>query len=72
MPFANGADVKTVQTHLGHANPSITLGWYAHAILENGRSAANMICDLFSEDSDDDRESTSPNDVDNDSKSRQR
>lgn len=24
---------KTVQTQLGHANASITLGWYAHALL---------------------------------------
>lgn len=32
--LANGVDVKTVQTRLGHANASITLGWYAHAIPE--------------------------------------
>ncbi|MGN0059609.1 MAG: tyrosine-type recombinase/integrase [Coriobacteriales bacterium] len=32
--LANGADVKTVQTRLGHANASITPGRYAHAIPE--------------------------------------
>jgi len=47
MLLANGVDVKTVQTRLGHANPSITLGWYAHAIPENDHEAANMLGNLF-------------------------
>ena len=33
--LANGVDVKTVQTRLGHANASITLNWYTHAVPEN-------------------------------------
>lgn len=46
--LANGVDVKTVQTRLGHANASITLNWYAHAVPENDRKAAQLIGDLFS------------------------
>ena len=40
--LANGVDVKTVQTRLGHANPSITLGTYAHAVPENDEAAADL------------------------------
>ena len=46
--LANGVDVKTVQTRLGHANPSITRGWYAHAIPENDHEAADIFGNLFS------------------------
>lgn len=46
--LANGVDVKTVQTRLGHANASITLNWYAHAVHENDQRAAKLIGDLFS------------------------
>ena len=46
--LANGVDVKTVQTRLGHANASITLNWYAHAVPENDQRAAQLIGDLFS------------------------
>ena len=46
--LANGVDVKTVQTRLGHANASITLNWYAHAVPENDRKATQIIEDLFS------------------------
>lgn len=49
--LANGVDVKTVQTRMGHANASITLNWYAHAVPENDRKAAQLIGDLFSSDS---------------------
>ena len=42
-----GVDVKTVQTRLGHANASITLGWYAHAIPENDHEAAQMLGNLL-------------------------
>ena len=45
--LANGVDVKTVQTRLGHANASITLGWYAHAIPEKDHDAADMLGNLF-------------------------
>lgn len=41
--LGNGADVKTVQTRLGHADASITLNWYAHAIPGNDEQAANLI-----------------------------
>lgn len=41
--LANGVDVKTVQTRLGHASPSITLGTYAHAVPENDEAAANLL-----------------------------
>ena len=47
MLLANGVDVKTVQTRLGHANASITLGWYAHAIPENDHEAAQMLGNLL-------------------------
>ncbi len=45
--LANGVDVKTVQTRMGHANASITLNWYAHSVPENDRKAAQIIGDLF-------------------------
>ena len=45
--LANGVDVKTVQTRLGHSNASLTLNWYAHAIPENDRRAADMLGELF-------------------------
>lgn len=41
--LANKVDIKTVQTRLGHANPSITLSWYAHAIPENDHQATEML-----------------------------
>lgn len=43
MLLGAGVDVKTVQTRLCHANPSITLGWYAHAIPENGHKVAQKL-----------------------------
>ena len=45
--LANGVDVKTVQTRLGHANASITLGWYAHAIPERDHEAADLLGSLL-------------------------
>lgn len=45
--LANGVDVKTVQTRLGHANASITLGWYAHAIPEKDHEAADLFGNLL-------------------------
>ncbi len=58
MLLANGVDVKTVQTRLGHANPSITLGWYAHAIPENDRAAADMLGNLFGNTNEEEKSST--------------
>lgn len=48
MLLANGVDVKTVQTRLGHADASLTLNTYAHAVKENDRKAGDLIGDLFS------------------------
>lgn len=47
--LANGVDVKTVQARLGHADASLTLKWYAHALPENDEKAAQMIGVLFSD-----------------------
>lgn len=47
MLLANGVDVKTVQTRLGHASASITLDWYAHAIPQNDHAAATMLGNLL-------------------------
>ena len=44
--LANGVDVKTVQTRLGHANASITLDWYAHAVPGKDGEAAELIGNL--------------------------
>lgn len=41
--LANGIDVKTVQSRLGHSNASITLNFYAHAMPENDRAAADLV-----------------------------
>ncbi|WP_080797895.1 tyrosine-type recombinase/integrase [Arabiibacter massiliensis] len=46
--LANGVDVKTVQTRLGHSDPSLTLKWYAHALPENDEKAAHLVGELFS------------------------
>lgn len=45
--LAQGVDVKTVQNRLGHANASITLDWYAHALPENDHAAAGVLGDLL-------------------------
>lgn len=47
--LGNGTDVKTVQTRLGHANASITLNTYAHALPENDKKAANLMANLLEE-----------------------
>ena len=44
--LANGVDVKTVQTRLGHSSGSVTLDWYAHAIPENDGEAAELMGSL--------------------------
>ena len=45
--LANGVDVKTVQTRMGHANGAITLNWYAHAVPENDEKAAQLVGEIF-------------------------
>lgn len=45
--LANGIDVKTVQTRLGHSNASLTLNQYAHAIPENDEHAAALVGQLY-------------------------
>lgn len=47
--LANGVDVKTVQARMGHANASITLNWYAHAVPENDAKAAAVVGALLSQ-----------------------
>ena len=47
--LAQGVDVKTVQARLGHSDASLTLNWYAHAVPENDRAAADRLGELFRE-----------------------
>lgn len=56
--LSNGVDVKTVADRLGHADPGITLRWYAHAIPENDHEAAELIGNLFA-----DKEKTSADSI---------
>jgi len=46
---AEGLDVKTLQRRLGHAQASITLDVYAHALSEMDRRAAEMVDRALSE-----------------------
>ena len=45
--LGNGVDVKTVQTRLGHADASMTLNQYAHAIPANDRAAADLMGAIY-------------------------
>lgn len=45
--LANGVDVKTVQTRLGHSSAALTLDCYSHAIPKNDEAAAELIGELF-------------------------
>ena len=45
--LAHGADIKTVQSRLGHASASLTLNQYAHAVPANDRTAADLMGTLF-------------------------
>lgn len=45
--LAHGADIKTVQSRLGHASASLTLNQYAHAVPANDRAAADLMGSLF-------------------------
>lgn len=46
--LAHGVDVKTVQARLGHANASLTLNTYSHALPACDEAAANLIASLYS------------------------
>lgn len=43
---SNGEDVKTVQSLLRHANPSITLGIYTHAVNSKKREAQSRVVQM--------------------------
>lgn len=43
-----GIDVKTVRARLGHANASLTLNTYSHALPARDEAAANVIASLYS------------------------
>ena len=45
--IAGGADVRTVADRLGHANPSITLGVYSHAVPARDKEVAAMLGQVF-------------------------
>ncbi len=45
--LANGVDLKTVQTRMGHATSQITMDFYAHAVPENDEKCADLIGELF-------------------------
>lgn len=47
MLLGAGVDVKTVQTRLGHADASMTLNQYAHAIPANDRAAADLMGAIY-------------------------
>jgi hypothetical protein len=44
-----GADGKTAQEMLRHANPRITLGIYQQAVSAEKRAAQNRVCDVLSD-----------------------
>lgn len=48
MLITNGIDIKTVQTRMGHSDPSITLSVYAHAVRKADKAAAATIGRMFS------------------------
>jgi integrase len=44
---AQGVDLKTAQTRLGHADPRLTLAVYAQATSEADKAAAELVGDRF-------------------------
>jgi integrase len=44
---ADGVDVKTAQTRLGHSDPRLTLAIYAQAVTEADRAAADKLAQRF-------------------------
>ncbi|MDO4539252.1 MAG: tyrosine-type recombinase/integrase [Coriobacteriales bacterium] len=57
--LANGVDVKTVQTRLGHAKASITLDMYTHAVPQNDQAAADLVGKLFASNAGEDEQDRS-------------
>lgn len=47
--LANGMDLKSVQTRMGHSSATLTLDCYAHAMESNDAKAALLIGNLFSQ-----------------------
>lgn len=45
--LGSGADIKTVQTRLGHASAALTLDQYAHAMPANDKAAAELMGAIF-------------------------
>jgi integrase len=45
--IANGVDIRTVATRLGHASPTTTLNTYSHFVTEADRDAANLLASLL-------------------------
>lgn len=45
----SGPSSQTVQSRLGHASPTLTMSFYAHALPENDQKAAAPIGNLFSQ-----------------------
>jgi integrase len=45
--IAEGVDVKTTQTRIGHASPQVTIGLYARATVEADRRAADKVGERF-------------------------
>lgn len=45
--LAAGVDVTTVQARLGHADPSITFGWYSHPDQERDDKAADLMGEIM-------------------------
>jgi integrase len=41
--IARGADIRTVASRLGHADPSVTLRIYAHAVEARDREVAALL-----------------------------
>ncbi len=44
---SSGLDIKTIQTRLGHANASITLNTYAHALPEKDKQASDIVSSIL-------------------------
>ncbi len=45
--IANGVDIRTVATRLGHASPTTTLNTYSHFVTEADRDAAELLAGLL-------------------------
>jgi integrase len=53
---AEGVDLKTVQSRLGHSDPRLTLAVYAQKTTEGARQAADILASRFMQNSDSSRE----------------